>query len=533
MTARVLHDLRGTHKIKRRETRAVKEFIAKHASRINGVVSSFDRIMFKGYLPICSGESMESFMDFRRWLRKDFKRHVSQASETLKRHVWNLAQRAGRRYVPLQRSVRKEDLARRIASEDGVTQGLVCVMTAVEGCQSFRMIPGKDRPRIVSAARKCLCVYVYFIDRELGFMHVRLQTWFPFTIQVCVNGHEALARSMTRHKIGYQQVDNCFVAIDNCRRAQRLADNLARRDWPRLLSALARRVNPLMGGLLGAMDYYWVTQQAEYSTDVMFRRPEDLAGLYEGLLRHATLCFSPEDVMIFLGYKGLHGNFAGAAGAHAKRRWPGARVRHDIKGNVIKMYNKHGSVLRIETVINNPYEFKVYREGRRKGRRVLGWYPMAKRVGNLRRYAEVSLAANGRYLAALSAVEDPSQAITQIQQIARPARKAKRSYRGFNPADENDVRLFQTVLRGEHAVRGLRNADIRQRLFRAANGPERRRLDSARVSRLLKRLHVHGLIAKIPRSRRWRVTKKGQMLMGGIVMVHHELYPQAVLARAA
>jgi len=511
----------------------VEEFLAKHAERINGILSCFDRIMFKGYLPICRGEAMEAFMDRQGWLRKDFKRHVERASAQVKQHAHDLARRAGRRFVPLQRAIRKEDYARQIAREDGIDKGLVCVMSAVEGCQSFKMIPGKGRPRIVSSPRKCLCLYFYFIDSELGFMHVRLQSWFPFTIQVCVNGHEALARSLARAGVGYRQADNCFVALDDWGRAQRLADRLARRRWPQLLSALARRVNPLMGRLLGRMDYYWVSQQAEYSTDVVFADAAALSGLYEPLLRHATLCFGPEDVMTFLGYKRLHGNFSGAVAGHAKRRWPGARVRHAVKGNVIKMYNKEGRVLRIETVINNPYEFKVYREGRREGQPVMGWYPMAKRVSNLPRYAEVSRAANSRYLQALAAVDDPSKALGQMRQLARPVRHAGRPYRGFNPADEDDARLFGAVLRGEHAIRGFRNRDIRQRLFAPSKNPRRRRLQSARTSRLLKRLHMHGLIAKIPRSRRWRTTDEGQSLMASVVRLHHDVFPQTILAEAA
>jgi hypothetical protein len=280
------------------------------------------------------------------------------------------------------------------------------------------------------------------------------------------------------------------------------------------------------------MDYYWTTEQAEYATDVMFRDPAALKDLYENLLKHATLCFSAEDVLTFPGRR-LSGNFAGEVLNDYRKRWPGARIRHRMKENWIKMYDKHGSVLRIETVINHPHEFTVWRRGTRRGKQVLGWFPMAKGVANLYRYAEVSLAANRRYLDALAVVDDPAEARLQVRSLARPARQNGRAYRGFNPAAEADVQLFAVVLRGEHAIHGFRNADVRHRLFVPAKTLTERNRQGARVSRLLKRLHVHGLIAKIPRSRRWRVTPRGHAIMAMVLTLDHEDYPKTLMNTAA
>jgi len=280
------------------------------------------------------------------------------------------------------------------------------------------------------------------------------------------------------------------------------------------------------------MRYYWIVEQAEYATDVMFTNPSTLKPLYQELLKHATLCFSAEDVLTFLGRK-LHGRFEGEVLNQYRKRWPGARVKHRMKENGIKMYDKQGSVLRIETVINHPYEFKVRRRGRRKGQEVLGWFPMSKGVANLYRYAEVSLPANSHYLDALSTVDDPAQAQHQLQKLANPLSHNGRSYRGFNPAAKKDVDLFAAVLRGEHAIMGLRNRDILQQLFSAVKDLTTVRRLSARVSRLLKLLHLHQLIAKIPRSRRWRVTLKGQSIMGMVLKIHHENYPRILMNQSA
>ena len=271
------------------------------------------------------------------------------------------------------------------------------------------------------------------------------------------------------------------------------------------------------------MDYYWVVDQAEFATDIMFSNRAVLKPLYQELLKHATLCFSAEDVLVFLGRK-LHGRFEGEVLNDYKKRWPGARVKHRMKENGIKMYDKHGSVLRIETVINRPYEFKVRRRGIRKGQEVTGWFPMAKGVANLYRYAEVSLAANRRYLDALAAVDDPAKAQQCINNLGLRIRRNGRSYRGFNPIAKLDLQLFSSVLRGEYSIMGFRNKDIRHGLFPQTKDPKLLRRQSSRVSRLLKLLHVHKLIAKIPRSRRWRVTHIGYAIMGMFARLRQDNY---------
>ena len=520
------------HSINTPENNAVDRFIMQHRDLIVGSLSCFDRVLFKGHLPISHAQGLDVFLTRLGVKLKEFKSFAVDVAQRLKAHAEEMAERAGREHRYLPGVVRKEQLAREIAERDGVQRGLICVLATVEPSLSFRLMYGEGRPRLRSEWRKCLVHYFYFLDPDFGFMHVRRPTWFPFTMQVYVNGHEWLARQMKRFRWVFEKLDNAFLSIANPERAQHLSDQFARLDWPAILDDFARRFNPLHGDLLETLKYHWVTDQAEYATDIMFKARAALEGLQQRLLHHAITSFSAEDVMRFLGKK-LHPLFQGQLVSDVKRRPEGVRVGHRVKRNWIKMYGKHGQILRVETVINQPREFKVRRTTRSQGELRARWSPMPKGVAFLDRYQRICHAANGRYLDGLVGVQDPSDARRVLDRLAAKTTKAGRSLRGFNPADPEDARLFIAVLRGEHVINGFRNRHLRQQLFGAdptARDEARRR--SAQVTRLLNRLHSHGYIAKIPRTHRWRVTNKGRAVMSAIIDIRENAFP-AALSKAA
>ena len=193
-----------------------------------------------------------------------------------------------------------------------------------------------------------------------------------------------------------------------------------------------------------------------------------------------------------------------------------------MKGNWLKMYDKLGLLLRVETVINQPGEFKVLRECQhRDGSKSMGWFPMCKGVGNLHHYQSHALACNQRYLAALTAVEDPTPNYDQLKKLTESVTCNKRRYAGFNPAREEEVRIFAAVLAGDHIAQGFRNKDIRENLYAERATASTRRRQSAAVGRLLKRLHVRALISKVPHTRRWRVTDPGRRILTGALKIYH------------
>lgn len=412
----------------------------------------------------------------------------------------------------------KERVARAIAERDGIEHGLVCVLRCVEPCMSFSIRrDDKGRFRFVSQERKCLHLYFYYMDREFGLMHVRLATWLPFGIQVCLNGREYLARRMRRAGIGFEQRDNCFVRIDDLPRAQRMMRELEERKWDRLLNALARRVNPLPGprGGLDLRGYYWSIRESEYATDVMFKDAAALRRVYPALVDHAIKRFRCHDVLRFLGRRTTPSRFAGEASASLLERAEGVRVKHWAEENSIKMYDKQGSVLRVETTINNVRRFKVRRMTVWNGVRRMRWIPMRFGLADLGRRVQVSRAANERYLEALAVVNTPSSPASQVlDTVSRRVIKDHRPYRALRPVSPDDAKVFQAILGGHFLLRGFTNRDLRQCLRQPPppNQQDSRRR-SGQVTRLLRLLRAHGLIRKVSGTRYYRVTPDGQRVM--------------------
>jgi hypothetical protein len=503
--------------------RNATRFAAKFANSIVATLSCVDRLIFKGYLPFGGDQQLNQFVDRLGIRRKDFLPQLEPLSDRLVAHAKSTAEQAGAPYRYLKGRHSKEKLIDQTIRERKLTSGLVAVLCCLESCRTVKLRYGDGKPRLAFTRRPQRVLYYYFLDPEFGRVHVRIETWFPFTVQIYVNGHDWLAQQLTKRRAGFVQRDNCFTQLDDPAAAQREADRFFSLAWKSRLNRWAQQVNPLLKEVswLRGMPYRWVIDQFEYSTDVLFRSRQHLAELYPRLLDHAAVHFSAQDILTFLGRK-LHGNFQGEVLTQAQKdRHPGARIKHRMKNNWLKMYDKFGQVLRVETVINSPREFKVRRWRQRRGQRQRVWCPMNKGITNRYQYWAAAHAANVRYLEALSVVNDPAPAYRQVARLVEPKQSCQRSYAGFNPACKDDVQFFRAVLRGEHELRGFRNADLRRLLGLDDREADERRRHRAAVGRRLKRLHVRGLIAKIPRTRRWRVTSQGHRILGACVQLYY------------
>jgi len=507
----------------------VRTFVQKYSELVMGILSGFDRLVFRGILrQLAYTAGMNNFLYQRSILLKEFGTYVAQTTAQVKSASIAVAEKQDRPIIYLQSAVAsKEEKAKEIMHKDGVKQGLICVFTAVEPCMAYDIFKNREKKKLelVKRQRKCLHIYQYWIDPVFGFMSARIQTWFPFTIQICINGREWLARQMDKAGVLYLRHDNCFTRINNLKKAQRLMDSQLKTDWAKLLDRVARRLNPAHNMIFvdSTIHYYWTTYQSEWATDIMFKNRASLDALFPSLVYHGMNTVHSPDVMRFLGHRltasgNIHGRFEGEVVSDFKDRFEGVRIKHRIGGNSIKAYNKQGSVLRVETTINNPNQFKVYRTREGKENDQLNWLPMRKGIADLKRRAAVSQKANERYLETMAVVDIPEPMKQLVRGITQHTHLNGRRVRALNPWSSDDAQLLESVMSGEFSINGFRNRDLRPLLFESSSiSKQQQRRNSAVVSRKLRMLRAHGLIQKVPRSHRYQLTKKGRHIISALI----------------
>jgi hypothetical protein len=331
-----------------------------------------------------------------------------------------------------------------------------------------------------------------------------------------------LARRLRQENIGFDKQENCFVEVQDLPRAQALLAAQLRTNWNKLLDGLLTEVHPAKATLFGdqVMNYYWSAEETEWATDILFRSPALLAQKYPRWLLHALTTFGSDDVLRFLGRRPQAWRFHGSdIVTTLKTRPEGTRIKHQLNRNALKMYDKQGSVLRVETIINDPRDFRVYRskgskQRDRRGNKNKGWHPLRKGVADLHRRAQVGQKSNERYLEALAAVDHPQT----LKEITRPMCQRttwhRRSVRGLQPFRHDDAALLQAIARGEFAINGFRNRHLRALLFGSTAVPkDEARRQSSKITRLLRMLRAHGIIRKIPKTHRYQLTDRGRTLV--------------------
>jgi len=432
----------------------------------------------------------------------DYPDWANQFREELRTHSEAVARDHGLEIEFIQKKdFRKEDRIQGIIRQRGGHPGLVHVFSAMEPCNAFKPWHDKKTHKtfLKPAPGKCLHYYFYFIHPDLGLCYLRVPTWAPFRLQFYCNGHNILARQLDREKIGYTMRDNAFIQLDDAARAQQLAESLVPEHLHEILDKAVHAYCPVVRHF--SSGYHWSLMQVEYATDIVFRRQSKLQPIYEELVRTAVHTVKPEQVAMFLGRKLTEG-FEDELGNDFHTRIQGTRIKHHMGKAAIKMYDKHGIVLRIETTTNDVSFFKHYRKVvHRDGSETHKFAPFKKSIYSLPELAQVLGDANRRYIEFLSAIDDPTNSIKDIEKISRPVQADDRTYRGFNLFHGDDLDLFLAIIRGEFNISGFRNADLQKRL------PSK---TSQQISALIRRLRKHGLIKKVARNYKYYLTALGR-----------------------
>lgn len=502
--------------------------IEQYQEKIKGTFSFFDRIIIKGHIrQFFSPSGKKHFLSHNNILLKDFSAYAQSVTEKLCEHIEKITSNFNRPLVYLTSAkTPKEQTATQILHENPVAEGLICALSVVEYCQTLQPKKQDDgKLSLCNVNRKCKYYYLYFLDREFGFMHVKIQTWFPFLVQVYINGREMMKNVFNENNISYTTYDNSFLSISDIPKAQELADKFDSKKLCRRLDGFAKNVNPYLSTIYESFNqgYFWCIDQCEYATDVMFNSREALEDIYPSLVGHAFYSFKCEDVFSFMGRK-LDAKFLGEVVSDYRKRPEGFRIKHKMKSNSIKMYDKF-SVLRIEVTINDPKEFKVRKEVQHgDGTTSMQWVPMGKSISNLYRYAEVSKAATFRYLGALKGIIPTGEIEREINAVCRSKTHEGRKFTGFNVWEEHTFRLFAELSNASFLIRGFTNKDIRSAFY--SEQDSELKSNRNKITRLFAKLRAHGLIKKVPRSLRYHLTDKGRRIFSALIQTKMRTFPQ-------
>lgn len=518
----------------------MRSFLRRFAGVVLGVLSGFDRVVFKGRLPqLYSPEGMNCYASANHVRLLDFKKHAKEVTQrVLAASLVERAKAEGRFQYLSSGKADKEQAARALLKQQPTEAGLAALLQCVEPCWTFDTKSVNGQLTIRGEMGKCSSLYHYLLHPRFGWMYIRLQTWFPFEVQIGLNGREWLARQMDAAGLKYQRSDNKFLGVEDWEQAQRLLDGQLRTNWVREFDRLVRQVHPLHPRHLGRLPlaYNWTVHQSEWATDVAFKSRSVLEEWYERWVRHAFLNYTSTDVLRFLGRSGRLGRGSDIEVHTDLERFEESwRLKHWVDGNSLKMYD-HGNVLRVETTINNPKGFRVFRTKVGEPEGPKEWRVLRRSVADTYRRAEVSQAATERYWEALSGVAETTtvaELVTPWCQRVKEPGQGKRMLRALNPLSAEDAALLAAVSDPKWQINGLRNRDLAEALYGEApkDAAERKRR-SACTSRQLRLLRAHGILKKVTKTNRYLVCPKARATILALLATRNA-NPNNLTAKAA
>jgi hypothetical protein len=498
----------------------MNQLIQRLGRAVKAVLTGFDRIVFKGLIrPLAYADGAMAFCRGQGILFKDYKQWMMGQTHALVDAVDQYARReCGQGIVPLKTwRADKDQLAKSRQQAEGIDTGPIGVWSCVESGRSYRARYCAERgyPQLRHYPASCKHLYLYFDHKQYGWMNVRIQTWFPYPIQICMNGREWLRRGLEADGVEFVRRGNKFFQVEDYAHAQRVLDRQLDTRWPRLLGGFLPVAFPTLREALGPhLRYHWTLWQSEWATDLIFESPADLSSTMDALLRHAFMTGTSTRVLRYLDrpvtlegqpYRNLNNEVT----SRVLDFQEGLRVRHWVESNSVKAYNEQNA-LRIETTINKPGMFQVWRraEGESpdapKKRR-----PLRKGVADVPLRAQVSEEINNRFMEGLSTFSDQTPLRELLRQYTRARTRGGRRIRALDPTGK-DRELLEAVGDPLFTVSGMTNASLRQRLKSTAWGAGRTDQQlSARITRHLRLLRDHGLIRKVPSRRRYHLTPKG------------------------
>lgn len=464
-------------------------------------------------------DGMKRFFYVNNFMIFDFVKIFAPVTDKIIKNAKNIEKENNLKieYIPKTKSFRKDDKIAEIIKKRGTHEGIVHIFSQKETYNSYE--PWHDKAThktyFKNATTNSLVYYFYFIDRLFGLCFVKVPIRAPFKVVFYYNGHNWLENKLVKKSIPFKKIDNAFLSIDDFSEAQGICNKIRIPDLHQALNILVKRFCPLPEEW--NLEFNFTIAQVEYALDISFKNKDKLKYLYDNVIKTAMHTITPENIVNFLG-KRFSNLFEGELGTRYNKRILGTRIKHQMGEVSLKIYDKFGSILRIEVTCFDVSKINVFRDVNKKdGSIEKKVAPAKKSIYSL--YPLMSVFKNIilRYLEFISSFDDPTDGIKKLDKVADDVFENNRKFKGFNFFNKSDEEILLTIADGKYCVRGLTNKDIRNQLISKT---------SNQVSRIIKRLRLHGLIKKIRKSYKYHLTSLGRKIISaGLKFKNMSLIP--------
>lgn len=473
--------------------RSVAEVLGEHVTL---EVECIDRLYLNMYVPILQRpEGAAHFIRTQRGSKFASTVVVAPMTRAFVAAVERFCEQEAVPLVKFKRGERKEDVAQQYLARFRGEEGVLFVGKAQEKATVVRTETRHDEfgsyPWLIRSTAMVNHYYFYCVDRDFGPFFIKFCSYFPYNGKVCINGHEYVKRQLRQRGIAFEALDNGILSCADPRRLQRICDGLT----PNKIDALVRKWLRRLPHAFTANDrragylYQLSILQAEFSLTQTLDRPVTGRVFFEQIIRDNIDIGRPDRVQLIFDRR-------------ITRRTPGRfrtrvitdgvvpSLHIDYKHSRIKQYHKEARALRTETVINDTYDFAI-----------------GRLLKNLTALREVGRQANRRLLSVQRISHDCAIGEDAFDQIHRPATVGTQRVSALRFGDPRVLALFGALLLFRLLPRGFTNRDLREHVG-ALLGPDVE-LTQGKMSYDLRRLRLHGLIERIPKSHRYRVTDFG------------------------
>src|SRR5713101_2392396 len=414
--------------------------------------------------------------------------------------------------VTFEKGQRKDDVAQQYLARCEGEEGVLFVGKAQEKASVFRTekrrdAQGKTYPWIIRSTAMPNHYYFYILDKDFGPLFIKFCSYFPYPAKLCLNGHEWLKRQLTRREIPFEPLDNGIRSSDEAGRVQRIADTLDAAKIDAVFRKWLRRLpHPFTAAHRKAgYRYHLSILQSEFALTQVLDRPLTGRCFFEEVIRENLDLGRPDQMQLIFNRR-------------VTRRTPGRfrtrvltegvvpSLHVEYKKSKVKQYHKEGQALRTETTINDTYDFAIGRA-----------------LHNLPALREIGFAANRRLLHVESLSHDCRIGEEHLHAVTSPVRVDDQRVAGLRFGDRRVHALMHALCLFALAPTGFRHREFRDYVAQL----HRREPDTYSAGSMtydLRRLRLHGLIERVPRSHRYRITPTGAQ----VAMFYARLYTRAL-----